>query len=108
MEKKRIYIEKLQAQIKEWDAKLNLLKAKADNASADVKIKTMKHAEKVKQQKERIEDQLDKLQEAGEDVWEDIKNGLDDAQEELHGLILKIFPKKEAQSTETENPPEKK
>jgi len=107
MEKKAIYVEKLQAQIKEWNAKLNLLQAKADNASTDVKIKYMKQVEKVKQQKEHIEEQLGELLEAGEDVWEDVKRKLDDAQEELQGFIHKIFPKKELQNIDKESSPEK-
>lgn len=105
MEKREVYLEKAHAQIKEWDAKLDLLNAKAEKASADMKIELLEQIETVKQQKTMIKEQLNEIKEAGEDVWEEIKDKLDSAQGELHELIHKIFLKKESQSTETENPP---
>ena len=99
---KKAYIEKVQAQIREWEAKLDLLHAKADISTAEMKIKYMKSIKKLKQQKAHIEEQLDELQEAGEDVWEGIKGKVDDAQEELRGFIHGILPKKETQNTDEE------
>jgi len=37
-DKRKAYEEKLDPQLKEWDAEIALLKAKAENAKADAKI----------------------------------------------------------------------
>ena len=39
MSTKEVYIEKLEAQLKEWSAKIDVLEAKAEKAEADTKIK---------------------------------------------------------------------
>ena len=99
---KKIYIEKVQAQIREWEAKLDLLHAKADKATADTKINYMKQIDKLKQQKSHVEEQLAEIRDAGEDLWEDIKDKLDTAQEEMRGILHKIFSKKETQDKNQE------
>ena len=104
---KQVYIEKVQAQIREWEAKLDLLHAKADKATADAKIKYMKEIDKLKQQKTHIEEQLAEIRDAGEDIWEDIKDKLDDVQEEMLGIFHKIFPKKESEDSDKKDLPEK-
>ena len=38
MDKRKAYIEKLEAQLEEWDAKIDLLKAKSKKAKAEAKI----------------------------------------------------------------------
>ena len=45
MDKKDLYIEKLNAQLKEWSASIDMLKVKADKATADLKIAYYKQLE---------------------------------------------------------------
>jgi hypothetical protein len=42
MESKKAYQEKMEAQLKEWSARIDLLKAKADKAKAEAKTSIMK------------------------------------------------------------------
>ena len=44
-DKRKAYEEKLDAQLHEWSAQIELLKAKADNAKADAKIEYFKAIE---------------------------------------------------------------
>ena len=44
-DKRKAYEEKFDAQLKEWSARIELLKAKADNARADAKIEYIKTIE---------------------------------------------------------------
>ncbi len=62
---KEDYQEKLEAQLKEWSAKISDLKAKADQASADVKIKMSKEIDDLKVRKEAAQQKLTEIKAAG-------------------------------------------
>ena len=49
---KEAYQEKIEAQIREWNAKLDEYKAKADKAKADVKIQMYQQMDRLRAQKE--------------------------------------------------------
>jgi hypothetical protein len=59
------YIEKMEAQLKEWAARLGAL----DDKTKSMHAKAVKHLEELKQ--------------AGEDGWEALKAGVEDAWKEL-------------------------
>ena len=52
MKLKEAYQEKLEAQVKEWTAKLAEMKAKADQAGADAKTQMYKQIDQLQAQKE--------------------------------------------------------
>ena len=70
MDKKDLYIEKLNAQLKEWSASIDGLKAKADKASADLKIGYYKRLDDLKTKRDTARAKLDELKAAGDDAWE--------------------------------------
>ncbi|MBI3525762.1 MAG: hypothetical protein HY066_14790 [Betaproteobacteria bacterium] len=90
MEMQEAYKQKLSAQLKEWDAQINLFAAKAESAGADMKIR---HAETLRELRgiqhtasERMRDLEKASGEAWEQVrltadkvWEDLKTGMADA-----------------------------
>lgn len=78
-DKRKAYEEKLDAQLKEWSAQLNLLKAKATNATADMKINYDETIKILQQRQEGIRKQMKELQAAGNAAWEDLKIGLEKA-----------------------------
>ena len=89
MTKKDAYIKKMHAQLDEWDAKLDLLKAQMANVSADANIKFNEQIENLEEQRGRLMAKLDRLEEAGEDAWEDIRDGIDDAWNSITKTIKK-------------------
>jgi hypothetical protein len=78
-DKRKAYEEKLDAQIKEWSAQINLLKAKATNATADMKIDYNETIDVLQRRQEEVKKQLKELQAAGDAAWEDLKIGLEKA-----------------------------
>lgn len=85
------YKEKMGAQLKEWSAQVNLLEARMENFTADMKLK---RAEEIRSLRIKQHAAADKMKELGnatgeawEDVrmtadrmWDDLKAGLTDAQ----------------------------
>ena len=85
------YKEKMEAQLKEWSAQVNLLEAKIDNFTADMKIM---RAEEIQALRARQRATADKMKELGKStgeaweqvrvtadkMWNDLKAGLTDAQ----------------------------
>jgi hypothetical protein len=80
---KEAYQEKIEAQIKEWTAKLQLYKAKADKASADVKIQMHQQLDHLRAQKEAALQKLNEIKAASGDSWETLKAGAEKALEEM-------------------------
>ena len=83
MENKKAYQERMEAELREWQAKIDVLKAKADKAQADKKIEYQEEIETLREKQEQMRDRLKELQDAGEDAWQEVKAGLDAAWEEL-------------------------
>jgi predicted nuclease with TOPRIM domain len=76
---KEAYQEKIDAQLREWAAKLDELKAKADQAGADAKIDIYQRVEALRPQLEAVQAKLVELEQAGSERWEQLRGGLDQA-----------------------------
>lgn len=79
MSAKEAYVEKVQAQLDQWNADLKKLKAKADEAEADAKIQIQNEIEKVEAKQAETREQLQKLRSASDDAFEDMKAGFESA-----------------------------
>lgn len=84
---KQAYEKKLQAQLDEWNAQIDVLKAKADSAEADVQLKYYKQIEELREQQAAAKVKLDELKNAGEDAWEDLKAGVESAWSSLSNSL---------------------
>jgi uncharacterized protein YbjQ (UPF0145 family) len=80
---KEAYQEKLEAQIKEWTAKLTEMKAKADQAGADAKIKMYQQIDQLGARKEAAQEKLNEIKAASAESWEALKAGSEKALEEM-------------------------
>ena len=80
---KEAYQEKLEAQLKEWSAKITELKAKADLASADAKIKLYRELDDLKARKAAAQEKLNEIKAAGAEKWESLKAAADKGLEDL-------------------------
>jgi chromosome segregation ATPase len=79
MSMKEQYEQKLEAQLDEWNAEINKIKAKAKGAEADGIIEYEKEIKELNSKQEAAKDKLKELKNASEDAWEDLKVGIDDA-----------------------------
>ena len=96
-EKKKAYQEKIEAQLKEWGAKIDVLKAKAEKSKADLKIKYEKQVQDLRTKQDAMQQKLRELRDSGEDAWEGLKTGMDKSLDELKGSLdraLLTFKKK--------------
>jgi len=89
MSLKDAYVSKMEAQLKEWGAELDKLKAKAQKATAEGRIEYQKRMESAKAKQQVALGKLEELKRAGEDRWEALKAGVESAWGELKGSTPK-------------------
>jgi predicted ATP-binding protein involved in virulence len=81
--RRKAYEEKIDAQLKEWNAQIDLLKAKADKAKTEAKIDYYKTIEALQHKQEEARIKLKELKAAGDEAWEDVKKGAEKAWAEI-------------------------
>ena len=93
-DKRKAYEEKLYAQLKEWNAQLALLRAKAENAKAGAKIDYYKTIGELEHKQNKAKTKLQELKTAGDEAWEAVKTGAEKAWNEvktaLHDAVEKF------------------
>ncbi len=77
MSSKDSYIAKVKAQLDELKAELDILDTQVSKAKADTKIKYQEQIGELHQKHAELARRLTKIQEAREDVWEDLKGGFE-------------------------------
>ncbi len=82
-EKRKAYEEKFDAQLNEWSAQIDLFKAKADKAQAEVKIEYYKAIDALQHKQKDAKGKLRELKIAGDEAWEDLKKGAEKAWDEV-------------------------
>jgi chromosome segregation ATPase len=87
MDKKEAYQEKLHAQLDEWSAKIDVLKAKAAKAEAATKADYQETIEDLQEKRQAAKDKLEELGAAGDDAWQDMKEGIEAAWSSLGAAI---------------------
>jgi chromosome segregation ATPase len=78
MDDKKLYIQKLKAQLDEWKADIDKLKAKASGADADVRIKLNKHIKELEHNYEKGREKIAELTKASGEAWDSLKKGTED------------------------------
>ena len=75
MDSKREYVVKMAARLKELDGEISKLEKIADKAVEELKAEYHQQIEDLFLKKAKVQDQVDKLQKASGNVWEDMKAG---------------------------------
>jgi len=100
MEEKKAYQEKKQAQLHEWDAKIEVLKAKAEKAEAGLKITYQEQIQKLQEKKKVAQEKLHELMGAGEETWGEVKVAVEEIWDDIHGVFNKLLHKEEDKKEE--------
>ena len=79
MNKREQYIDKLKAQLDEWNAEVAKWEAKSRSAQADMRIEYEKQLDAFRHQRDQALEQMRKVQAATGDAWTDLVRGADDA-----------------------------
>ena len=77
MNTKEAYKQKMEAELDLAKAKLAELKAQADSSAADARIQYAGQFNELEQQVEATKAKLKELNDAGEDTWERLKDGVE-------------------------------
>ena len=94
MDTRTEYVEKLSAQMVEWDKQIYLLKDKAESAAPGSKPENSDTIAALQHKLDEAALKLQKISAASDDEWEELKAGVDHVWGEvgtiLHDAILKI------------------
>lgn len=93
MKTKDQYIESLAAELKEWNAQIALLTAKAEKAALGVKHKCSDELEALQDKQEAASEKLKELSEASSDAFESAKQSADKIWDELRSGLAKVASK---------------
>lgn len=80
---RQAYIEKVKAQLNQYDAQLAEMKAKADQLAASAQVEYHSLMAEALVKRDAMQAQLTKLQQSSESAWEEIQTGLEKAQSRL-------------------------
>lgn len=90
MSEKASYRQKIRAKLDEWNAEIDKFEAKADQAQADAQLEYYEQLKKLRALQEEAGNKLEALDEAGEDAWEDVKDGVDIAADALDHAVQSV------------------
>jgi uncharacterized coiled-coil DUF342 family protein len=79
MSDKNAYEDKLEAQLKEWQAEIDKLRAKADKANADARLEYDRQIKELVEYQKRAQGKLNEIQQASEAAWADMRSGMEKA-----------------------------
>lgn len=90
---KKEFIEKMEAQLKVWDAELQKLSAKAEKARIEAKAEIREQIRNLEAKRSEARTKLDELRGKSEVAWLDLKDGVEKAWKELKTGIDKAIEK---------------
>ena len=71
------YVKKIQAKLAEWNAEIDKLEAKIDQADAEGRAALQKQIEMLRAKRGETEEKLEQVKQAGGEAWKDVKVGLE-------------------------------
>ena len=74
-DKRKAYEKKIDAQLKEWNAQIALLRARADKGKAEVRVEYNKTILALQRKQDEARAKLDELKAAGDATWEGLMTG---------------------------------
>lgn len=84
---KQAYKQKAEAELREWDAKAELLKAKGNNLMADAKLEFEKQLQNLQDNKKEFTAYVDQLTDKAEDTWDDVKDEAEEKWNKFAGAV---------------------
>jgi len=84
---KQTYQDKVEGQLDELNSRIKQLAAKADDATADMKDKYQAEVKELKEQRNKTQAKLQELEDSGDEAFDDLKRGVDQALGSLHSAV---------------------
>jgi chromosome segregation ATPase len=89
MEKRNIYLEKIEASIAQYNAKLADLKTKVAEVQSDLKSEYLSQVDNLEKKRDEFVVKYGQLKDTSGHAWEDVKEGTEKAWAELEDSIEK-------------------
>ncbi|MDP2144761.1 MAG: hypothetical protein Q8J80_11620 [Gallionella sp.] len=83
MEIQEAYKQKLAAQLNEWDAQINLLEAKIESVSADMRVKRAQELHELRAKQHAASEKMQEFGKASGEAWEQVKETADKIWDDL-------------------------
>ena len=90
MEATEGHVGKMEAELRQWGAKLDELVAKAEKAGAEVKIDQRRRIDDLKAKYQVAQSKLCELKAAGSEKWATLKTGVESAWKDLEAAFKKM------------------
>ena len=87
MDKRTEYVEKLSAQMVEWDNQIDLLKDKAESAAPEAKFEYSNAIAALQLKRDEAAVKLQGISAASDDEWEDLKTGTEQVWDEVRTIL---------------------
>ncbi len=88
--KRAAYRERRRAQLREWSARLDVWQARSRKAKAGVKIRYYEGLDELQNALDRMRHRVDELERAGEDAWNELRDGVDEAAAEAKEIVGRV------------------
>lgn len=90
---RKTFIERMEAQLKVWDAEIQKLSARAEKTRVEVKTDLQAQVKILVSKREDAQKRLKELREKGGDAWEDLRGGFETAWRDLKESIDRAVEK---------------
>jgi len=93
MELQEAYKQKMAAQLKEWNAQINLLEAKVENAGADLRVKRAEELQQLRAKLHAASEKMQELEKSSGEAWTEVKETADKIWEDLKAGVAAAHSK---------------
>ncbi|HEX5336993.1 MAG TPA: hypothetical protein VFW53_00995 [Gallionella sp.] len=93
MELKDAYRQKMETQLKEWRAQIDLLEAKIENSGADMRVKRAQELHELRKKWNAASEKMHELEKSSGEAWEQVKETADKIWEDLKAGVASAHDK---------------
>jgi uncharacterized coiled-coil DUF342 family protein len=86
---KKSYLQKWANQLRQWDAEIDELKSKAEEAKAESRMTLINQIDELRVKQESAQNKLEQLRETGDKTWNDMLSGLETSWKEFRDAFSK-------------------
>lgn len=72
------FVERLKAQLDDWNAQIRKMEAEARKSAAGAGVQYEEHLKRMRAQRDQAQRKLTELQKAGDAAWDDMRKGAED------------------------------
>lgn len=93
MSTKDAYQQKLEAKLREWNAEIERMQAKAEQAEADARVRYQSEIRRLEEERARAEAKLEELRQSSDEAWDELKHGMENAWASLEDAMKRARDK---------------